>query len=237
MGVPTRPTRRNSPWGQTERPQQAVAASEKPNHGSLDPPFDQWVVGPTWKLPTVPGWSTGLPLKQSLFRAPGNPVEAIIPETVRPRRQILKSAFHVYNDGCRGVYRCVPRRRLGELGRKYRVVLERRLHSPPSGGVSLRLGRQVRSSAVVSSSSGTRDRDDFVRRRYRGCGCGTQPIRAAPDVFAGGRETSTLGGHWIVDFGLPLRLRFAHLAMSEPECQAARKRLLVAQVLIGSLPC
>ena len=116
----------------------------------------------------------------SFWRLQGNPVEAIIPETVRPRRQILNRTSLGYNGGCRGVYRCAPWRRWGELGCQHRVVLECRLHSPPSEGVSLQLDRQVRSAAAEAPSSGAWDRGGLACRQYRGSGCGTQSKRSDP---------------------------------------------------------
>ena len=102
----------------------------------------------------------------SFRRLQCNPVEAITPETVRPRRQILNRTSHGYNGGCWGVYRCAPWRRWGNWVVNTALYLNAvSIHRPrkvsrcnwtgKSAPLRLRRHRRVPETKAVSSVGST----------------------------------------------------------------------------------
>ena len=143
----------------------------------------------------------------SFRRLQCNPVEAIIPETVRPRRQILNRTSHGYNGGCWGVYRCAPWRRWGNWVVNTALYLNAvSIHRPrkvsrcnwtgKSAPLRLRRYRRVPETKAVSSVGSTVVADVVPSRN------GPTRFRTVPDVFAVGREANTLDGPSLAGNGL-----------------------------------
>ena len=98
---------------------------------------------------------------------------------------VVQSLVHAFNIiECQRVRTCAVGK-IGEVGRKHRVVLEHRLRLPHSESVSLRWGRHIHSFTAVSPSSGARNRSGRARRQHRDCGEPAQPTRSGsvPDRF------------------------------------------------------